>query len=313
MTLKCPRLVLALATLCPALGVLGYAQPSAPRQQQQQFAVYGNGPVAVAMRNGSEAVILQLKGRLSTFNVGRWIPGETLYSVPGDFDATDMSAASWGSRQVVCMVLDSHSSTAQKHFILQLINGREVWSLLNVKGVYTAVAIDGVEGFVYTSNSTTNGLFRLRLGEEKQTPALVNTFYGASRIGAIAVDSPGQRVFVADYDGARIFVWEMKSRRTRTISTPELSEIRALAWDGRRGRLYVADSGTEGVWSVPADGGKPQLLLRDRRFRQPSGLAVASEDALIVADESSGSVFSVGVTDGAVRHVTALSAGAAKK
>ena len=94
MTLKCARrLVLALATLCPALGVLGYAQPSAPRQQQQ-FAVYGNGPVAVAMRNETEAVILQLKGRVSTFNVRRWAPGETLYSVPGDFDATDMSAAS---------------------------------------------------------------------------------------------------------------------------------------------------------------------------------------------------------------------------
>jgi WD40 repeat protein len=310
MTLKCARrLVLALATLCPALGVLGYAQPSAPRQQQQ-FAVYGNGPVALAMRSESEAVVLQLRGRVSAFDVRRWMPGQTLYSVPGDFDATDMSAASWGSRQVMCLVLDSHGSTSEKNFILQLVNGREVWSWLNVKGVYTAVGIDGAEGFVYTSNSTTNGLFRLRIGEEKQTAALVATFYGASRIGAIAVDPPGQRVFVADYDGGRIFVWEMKSRRTRTISTPELSEIRALAWDGRRGRLYIADSGSEGIWSVPEDGGKPQLLLRDRRFRQPSGLAMAGADALIVADESSGSVFSVGAADGVVRQVAALSQGA---
>lgn len=309
MNLKCAhRLVFALATLCPALGVLGYAQPSAPRQQQQ-FAVYGNGPVAVAMRNDTEAVILQLKGRVSTFNVGRWTPGETLYSVPGDFDATDMSAASWGSRQVVCLVLDSHGSASEKNFILQLVNGREVWSWLNVKGVYTAVAIDGAEGFVYTSNSTTNGLFRLRLGEEKQTAALMTTFYGASRIGAIAVDPAGQRVFVADYDGGRIYVWEMKSRRTRTIAAPELSEIRALAWDGRRGRLYIAESGSEGIWSVSEDGGKPQLLLRDRRFRQPSGLALAGADALIVADESSGSVFSVGVGDGIVRQVAAVSPG----
>jgi WD40 repeat protein len=306
------RLVLTVATLCPALGVLAYGQASAPRQQQQQSLVYGNGPVALAMRNESEAVILQLKGRLSTFNVRRWMPGETLYSVPGDFDATDMTAASSGSRQFVCLVLDSHGSGSGKNFILQLVNGREVWSWLNVKGVYTGVAIDAAQGFVYTSNSTTNGVYRLRLGEEKQTATLVVTFYEASRIGAIAVDPQGQRLFVADYDGRRIFVSDMKGGRIRTILAPELSEIRALAWDGRRRRLYIADSGSEGIWSVPDDG-SPQLLLRDRRFRQPSGLAIAGEDALIVADESSGSVFSVGTADGVVRQVAALSQGAAKK
>jgi WD40 repeat protein len=254
-----------------------------------------------------------LRGRLSTFNVRRWTPGETLYSVPGDFDATDMSAASSGSRQFVCLVLDSHGSASEKNFILQLVNGREVWSWLNVKGVYTAVAIDAAHGFVYTSNSTTNGLFRLRLGEEKQTATLVATFHEASRIGALAVDPQGQRLFVADYDGGRIFVWDMKGGRPRTIATPELSEIRALAWDGSRRRLSIADSGSEAVWSLSDDGGKPQLLMRDRRFRQPSGLAVANEDELIVADESSGSVFSVGVTDSVVKHVTVLSPGASKK
>jgi WD40 repeat protein len=313
MTLKCARrLVLTLATLCPALGVLGYAQSSAPRQVQQS-AVYGNGPVALAMRSESEAVILQLKGRVSTFNVRRWLPGETLYSVPGDFNATDMSAASSGSRQFVCLVLDSHGVGPEKSFILQLVNGREIWSWLGVKGVYTAVAIDAAQGFVYTSNSTTNGLYRLRLGEEKQTATLVATFREASRIGAIAVDSEGRRLFIADYDGGRIFVWDMKGGRPRTISAPELTEIRALAWDGRRRRLYIADSGSEGVWSVSEDGGKPQLLVRDRRFRQPSGLAMAAEDALIVADESSGSVFSVGTIDGAVGRVAALSQGGARK
>jgi len=299
------RLMLALAIVCPAMAVLAEGQAVAPKH-----LIHGNGPVALAMRNASEAVILQLKGRVSAFDVRRWTTGETLFSVPDDFDATDLSAASWGSRQVVCLMLDSHSAASERNFVLQLVDRREVWSWLDVRGVYTAVAIDAARGFVYAGNSTTNSVFRLRLGEEKQTAVRMVTFPGASRIGAMAVDPQGHRLFVADYDGGRIFVWDMEGGRTRTIAAPELSEIRALAWDGRNRRLYIADSGTEGVWSVPDDGGRPRLLLRDGRFRQPSGLAMAADDALAVTDESSGAVFSVGTADGVVRQVATLSAAA---
>jgi DNA-binding beta-propeller fold protein YncE len=306
------NVIVPFAALCPVLGVLAYAQaPSA--QQQRQPTVSRNGPVAVAMRTDSEAVILQLKGRVSTFDVHRWIPGSTLYSVPGEFDATDMSAATIGSRQFVCLVLDNHGSPSQKNFVLQLVNGQQIWSWLSVKGVYTAVAIDPIQGFVYTSNSTTNGVFRLRLGQQKQSAQLAVTFPEARRIGAIAVDPEGQRLFVADYDGRRIFVWPVKGGRPRSILVPELSEIRALAWDTRRRRLYIADSGSEGIWSVADDGNKAELLVRDRRFRQPSGVAVGIQDSLIVTDESSGSVVSVGVTDGAIRQIAQLPEGSATK
>jgi len=269
------------------------------------MSVRAGGPVAISAANLNEAVVLQLGGRVSTFDLKTWTPGSMLYEVPRDFDAVDMSAAIISSGRVICLVVNGHVSG--QSFVLQLLSGHEVWTWLNVKGVYTGVAIDPAHGFAYAANSTTNAIFRIRLGEEKQTPEKTATFYQGQRIGPIALDVTGQRLFAADSDGRQIFVRDLEHARTRAIQTSDLGEMRALTWDPSRSVLYVVDSGNEGIWRVALDSLNPQLLMRDSRFREPSGLTMGPQDLLIATDERSGFVFSLSPADRSIRQVARVS------
>jgi DNA-binding beta-propeller fold protein YncE len=314
MTAKYISSVVLTILLAGVAGRVGLGQPaSRPSSQirQQQLSPFaGDGPVAIAMRNDAEAAVLQLKGRVSSFNAQRWIPGGTIYSVPRGFDATDLAATSKGD---ICLLLNGQSLTERGSFVLQVTAGQEVWISLRERGVYTGLAIDQTRGFAYAANSTTNTVSRLRLGQEKQAVARVVTLYDAERIGAIAIDPVTQRLFIGDSDGHRIFVRDLNTGRTASVRADSLSEIRAMTWDARRGRLYVADSGSEGIWSVdPQGGGPPLLLVRDNRFRQPSGLTLVSPDLLAVSDETTGAIWSLSVPDRAVRQTVTLSAAAKK-
>jgi DNA-binding beta-propeller fold protein YncE len=266
------------------------------------------GPVAIAALSGAEAVVLHLRGRVSTFDMRQWTPGKTVYAVPADFEATDMSAGTTTrSLSVICLVLNGR--VPGRNFVLQLVSGREVWTWLRARGVYTGVAFDATRDVAYAVNSTNNTVYRVRVGDEKQTPQQAAAFPHAARIGAIALDAAKQRLFVSDSDGRRIFVRDLERGRTSSIAVPDLGEIRALAWDAPRGQLYVADSGSEAIWTVTVDGApRTQLLARDSRFRQPSGLTIGPQGLLVATDETSSSVFAVTPADRAVRNVAKLAA-----
>jgi DNA-binding beta-propeller fold protein YncE len=283
----------------------GQSSQSAPRQSP--FA--GDGPIAISMANEGDAVVLQLKGRVSSFNVERWTSDGTLYVVPSDYDASDMIVAPTARGQFVCLLVNTNKpSERRRNFVLQLLQGKQTWTYLPVAGSYVGLGVDAGRGVAYVTNATASTVSRVRLGEEKQTISEVAAFPDAERIGAIAVDSAAQRLFVADSDGHRIWIYGLETARTQSIVAEEFSEIRALIWDDRRKRLYVADAGSEAVWSVDPAGGAPTLLIRDHRFRQPSGVALVTPDLLAVTDELSGSVWSVGLNDRQIRRTAVLSA-----
>jgi 6-phosphogluconolactonase (cycloisomerase 2 family) len=278
-------------------------------QAARQTSAAGRGPVAIGMRGASEAVILHLDGRVRALDTGRWAVGSTIFQVPSKFQATDMTAGVGPTGAVMCLIVNGRFGTTDGSFLLQVLNGHETWSWLPVKGVYVGVAMDPKRGVAYASNSSTNEIFQVRLAQEKGATTEVLKIRNAERLGPIAIDTANQRLFAVDTGSARVFVIDLNEKTAKTIDAVGLEEARALAWDPATRRLYVADSGSETISSIDIDGAntKPQTLLRDPKFRQPSGLVVGSAGSLLATDESAAAVLQVLMSSGTVQHVVSLS------
>jgi hypothetical protein len=302
-----------LALSSPLIRIELHGQTAAPAQGQMASPIRpsANGPVAISLRAPSEAVVLQIDNVVRTLDLRTWANPGTAFQVPSRFRATDLAAGTFEGKPTMCLTLNPYpyNSKENESYLLQIINDRQVWSQLRPRGVYVGAAFDARHGVAYVSNSSTNQVLRVEVGvgKEKAPATLVQRILqDVERIGPLAIDIANQRLFVADADN-RVFAIDLTNRKLRKIDTPGLDDIRAIAWDAGAQRLYVADSGSETVWSVAVDRdtAKPQPLLRDRRYRQPSGLAVSRSGSVLVTDESANAVIEV-IAPGRIGHSAVL-------
>jgi DNA-binding beta-propeller fold protein YncE len=271
--------------------------------------------VAISLRAPTEAVVLQNDDAVRLYDLAKWGNPSTAFVIPADFQGMDLAAGTFKGLPVMCLVVNRRPGGGKpaESYLLQVIDGKQVWTLLQPQGIYVGAAFDPEHGIAYVSNATTNQIFQVTVGQAKQRPREVRRIVeNVVRIGPVAVDVQRQRVFTADVSG-RVFVVALADRTVRTIDTPGLEDIRAIAWHPGTERLLVADSGSEAVWSVGVDRGapKPQVVLRDRRFRQPSGVTVSPSGSIWLTDERSGAVVGV-LPDGRIGR-TATAPPAVKK
>jgi DNA-binding beta-propeller fold protein YncE len=258
-------------------------------------ATYGSGPVALSLRGASEALVLQADGQAHSLNTATGAIGALVYRVPSGFQAVDAVAGQVRGGLVTCFSLNSRSSKDARSFVLQVAaDTREIWTWLRVPGVYVGLALEPARGLVYVSNSSTNEIFAVTIGQEKARPERIASIPDAVRLGALAIAPATRRLYVADMGAPRIYTVELSSREVRAVNVG-VEEARALAWDGNTKRLFIADSGHETVWVVDPNAKLPKAerVINDKRLRDPAGLTVASDGTLWVADEATRAVFQI--------------------
>ena len=274
------------------------------------------GPIAIGMTNANSAIILQSDGRLIAFDTKSHDAGKVLYRVPAAFQAVDVAAAPFRKGAITCFTLNakptpkpsvqsaSASEPAPGSFVMQLMpDRREVWTWMPERGVYIGVAVDGDAGVAYTTNSTTGGVFRVVLGDQRAPVVEVARIIEADRIGTLALDAAGERLFVADIAMGRLFVVPLTpGRRMTTITIPDAEEIRAVAWSPLARKVFVADSAQEAVWSIDPERPENPVRLRDPRLREPSGLTTTRDGHVWLVDEGAKSVFQLSAANNTVLH-----------
>lgn len=279
---------------CTALAALDARQTSSMRPPSAG-STYGSGPIALSVREGSEALVLQADGKALSLNTATGAIGALIFRVPSGFQAADAAAGKVRGGLVTCFSLNSRSSKESRSFVLQIMpDGRQIWTWLRVPGVYVGLAMEPARGLVYVSNSSTNEIFAVTIGDQNARPERIAAIPDAERLGALAIAPATRRLYVADMSAPRLYTIELSTRAVRAVNV-SVEEARALAWDGSTKRLFIADSGHETVWVVDPNAKLPKAerVVNDKRLRDPAGLTVASDGTLWVADEATRAVFQI--------------------
>jgi len=281
-----------LAMLCVPLADIVHARqtPSA-----RIATSYGSGPVALSVLQDGEAVVLQADGQAYTLNMATGAIGPQIYRVPAGYQAVDIASGRVSGNLVTCFSLNPRSSKDGRSFVLQVTpDKREVWTWLRVRGVYVGLALEPARGVAYAANSTTNEVYAVTIGNQNVAPRRVAAIPSAVRLGAMAIAPATRRLYVADMGAPRLYTIELATGAVRTVDVG-VEETRALAWDGQRKRLFIADSGHETVLVVDPNARAPKVerVVSDKRLRDPAGVTVAPDGTLWVADEAGRSLFQV--------------------
>jgi hypothetical protein len=292
---RCRHLgALALTILAMAVVAVDARRQTAPVTRMPTS--YGSGPIAVSARGGSDAVVLQADGGAYALNMATGAIGAQTYRVPSGYHAVDAVAGTVAGGPVTCFSVNSRSSKGPQSFVLQIMPDRkEVWTFLPVAGVYVGLAIEPARGLVYVSNSTTNEIYAVTIGDQRVRPARVAVVGDAGRLGAMAIALATRRLYVSDMGAPRVYTIELATRSVKRVNVPGVEEVRAMAWDAQTKRLFIADSGHETVWVVDPNAPAPRTerVISDKRLRDPAGIAVATDGTLWVADEASRTLFQV--------------------
>lgn len=263
---------------------------------------YGAGPVAVGLRAGNEAVVLQADGRAYSMNLANGAPGTWSYRIPTGYQAVDVAAGTVRGRAITCFSLNSRLGKQSGSFVLQLgPDNREIWSWLRVPGVYVGVALEAARGIAYVANSSTNEVFSVAVGDQSARPVRVAAIPGAVRIGALALAAATRRLYVSDMSAPRIYTIELNGGPVKAVDAG-VEEARAIAWDAASKRLFIADSGRETILVIDPNARAPRAerIVSDKRLRDPAGLAVAPDGSLWVADESARTIVQVSTAGKAI-------------
>lgn len=270
----------------------------------------GSGPVAISIGRAPSALVLQADGRVVAFDTATRTVGSQVFRTPDGYQAPDLAAAAHDGGVILCLTLNRRTADDYASFVLQVLpDRRELWTWMPSRGVYVGVAVDSAAGYAYATNSTANEVLRIRLGR-KEEPVLVARINDAERIGPIAVDPAGRRLFVAEIDAGRVYVVPIESRRAvrsaiRSLPLTEVDEARAVSWSPTAGRLFIADSGRESIWILDPERPGGVTRLKDKRLHAPAGLTVAPDGTVWVVDERARAAFDIHPSKSALGSPTA--------
>jgi sugar lactone lactonase YvrE len=149
---------------------------------------------------------------------------------------------------------------------------------------FTAIATDTGAPAVFTASASGGAVRKLADGAPLVTP------FG------IAISDDGQKLYIAD-SGAdngedagkgAIFSLSVQGGMPTVVAGSENSQARGLEID--KGTLFFTGrnaEGRSGLFKLPADGGMTAVVAVGEPFAAPSGVAIAQDGSLYVADSDS--------------------------
>ena len=258
-------------------------------------------PIALSALPSGVLVILGTNGQLSV------LQPETgalalIKKTLGYFTPVDMQAAHLPDGDSIFATMYttlSGSQAVQRRALLvrYSLTGQEVRTWLIQGHLFTGLAVDAASGVIYLGDAVTGEVSRLNVKSKETSPEFVAQVYGVSRLGPLALDTEGRRLFVGDVGIGQIYVLDLTRRRSFLLAS-SLGEPAALAYDPSEHRLYAADAARHCIWQISVDSARRTALAFSSppEFREPRGVAIDAQHNLWVADYGARSVFKLSAT-----------------
>jgi DNA-binding beta-propeller fold protein YncE len=269
----------------------------------QQPLTKGQAPIAMSSLPSGGLVVLGSRGSLSVVTPGKGDIRHIKQSL-GYYNPADIAAAHIDDNDVILVAMYSNYGSAQQSVQRRGIlaeyslSGQQLRTWPFVGRVFDAVAADSDHKVLYLAEGLRGQVSLLSL-DTKDSGADVKTLQelpAASRIGALAIDPDGQRLFVADSELGRIYVLEIGKRSVRTLVS-SLGEPAALTYDRVGHNLFVADAARRCIWRIAVDDvtrARAVVFSSAPEFREPRGIAMGPEHNVWVADFGTSSIFELG-------------------
>src|SRR5271157_3000241 len=269
--------------------VLACAGTGQAQMASQMPIEKAQGPVAISALPSGTLAVLGGRGRLSLIdtNSGRVT---LLKDTLGYFSPADMAAVRLGNTDSIFIAL---YNTVQRQGVLARysLTGDQIQAW-NARAIFAGVAIDPVRHTVYVGDAVTGEISSLSLDGKSASPSFLVEVSGVTRLGPLAVDTAGQRLFVADVGQGTIYVVDPGSRKSHLLASG-MGEPAARSYDGDQQRLYVADASRHCIWQIAMNSPKPKtsILSSAPELREPRGITVDAQHTVWVADHAALAVF----------------------
>jgi hypothetical protein len=199
---------------------------------------------------------------------GTWRPAGRLSS---RFGASELTCATVDGKETAFVV----AVIAEQIWAIRMDIATGRWSRGRVASGFSAgIAFDPVSNGVYVSSPKERAIYRISAAL-KDPGQWASVFDKAESIGPLAVDSAGGRLLVGEAFSGIVYSLAFDSRRQGTVATG-LGVVNSLGVDGRRNRVYVADSGRRTIWVVPLSGSgsqAPRAFYRSDELKGVTGVA----------------------------------------
>lgn len=275
---------LAVMRLCSILFALGFLPLQAGKWPEQ--AEFDRPIMMDSNAEGSELFVLDAGDTLHEFRVtGNSLEEFRSISLPPSLTAADMSYLLAGGQESLVIAGTQNDRGIVARYAL---DGQQlqVWKFPNI---CSGIDVGSASHTAYVATSDSNEIYRVDLqGTQSAFVARIST---AMKLGPLAFDEAGQRVFVADVAAGAIYQYSLARKSVKVLVTG-LSTPNALSYYPDTRLLYVADPGRRAIFTADTRAGKPVAReLVSSPLKSPYGMALLSGNRLAVADYGAQSVY----------------------
>jgi sugar lactone lactonase YvrE len=278
-------------------GIVCIAGAANSQMASQQPKGREQAPVAIDALPSGVVAVLGSRGKLSVLRPETGILSSVKESL-GYFTPVDMAMARLGQDDFVFITMFTNysmnvSQTVQRggRLVQYSLTGQEVRSWPVVGHTFTGIVVDPRSQVMYLGDAVTGEISKLDLNAKDASPEFVVQVYGISRLGPLALDVEGNRLFVGDVGEGRVYSVDLGTRKS-THLVSSLGEPAALTYDSTQHKLYIADAGRHCIWQVQIDQkrSKPVIFSPAVEYREPRGVALDAQRNLWVADYGARSI-----------------------
>ena len=248
-------------------------------------------PIALGFISPGKLIVLSEDGQLwSVSTQSGKVPKMRIGQISTELTATDLGVASDGDWSRIIITSSLTTSSPGRTFLDEYsAPGRKVRTTSGPpNGYFSGVAIDSAKKLAYVVNASESSIESVRLTSNAQplpnaqltrvSKIRENVGKETITLGPLALDSRGQRLFVADSFNGKVYQVSLTTNNV-DVFADGLGEPRALIVDAQTRRLLVADAARKAVWSFPLDGRTPhprptRPFCPAMRLMEPSALAI---------------------------------------
>jgi DNA-binding beta-propeller fold protein YncE len=273
--------VVRLCTILLLLGLFPLRAGDAPQQTkfERPIMMDSNGP-------GSQLFVLDTWGTLHEFQATKNTLEEfRSISLPSTLTAADMSDAPVSGQESVLIAGTQFGRGIVARYAL---DGKQLqtWTFRNI---CSGVDFGTSSHTAYVATSDSNEIYRLSPEGSKST--FLARIPNATKLGPLAYDEAGQKIYVADVAAGAIYQYSMAAKSSR-VFVSNLSAPTALSFDPETGRLYIAEPGRRAIFTVDTRSSNPLATeFVSNPLKSPYGMALLSSERMAVADYGANSVF----------------------
>jgi hypothetical protein len=236
--------------------------------------------------NGADLFVLDIAGTLHEFHVTKDSLEEFhQISLPRELTPADMSfVMSKGEPKM----LIAGSQLNRGIVMLYALDGRSerTW---NFRNVCSGIDYGSNSHTAYVATSDSNEVYKVDLQKGTESTFVVR-IPNATKLGPLAFDEANQVIYVADVAVGAIYQYSLATKLSK-ILVSDLSAPTALSFDADSGRLFVADPGRRGIFTVDTRSSNPVTVeFVSAPLKSPYAMALTSNDRLAVADYGASSV-----------------------